>query len=105
VSGDTAVTVLARLGYVDVRHVAAHGHRKGAFVTTLLVAADPGDVRVASHTTGGVLLDAIYIIGRPAPALVGRLERSRLRRIDEIGSKISPNYAGLLDGVGGSSTR
>src|SRR4029077_17037142 len=29
-----AVTVLARLRYVDVRRVAAHGHSMGAFVTT-----------------------------------------------------------------------
>ena len=54
-----AVTVLARLGYVDVRRVAAHGHSMGAFVTTAFVAAYPEDVRVASHTAGGVLLGAI----------------------------------------------
>jgi dipeptidyl aminopeptidase/acylaminoacyl peptidase len=34
-----AVTVLARLGYVDVGRVAAHGHSMGAFVTTAFVAA------------------------------------------------------------------
>ena len=54
-----AVTVLARIGYVDTSRVAAHGHSMGAFVTTAFVAAYPGDVRVASHTSGGVLLDAI----------------------------------------------
>jgi hypothetical protein len=43
-----AVTVLARLGYVDVRRLAAHGHIMGAFVTTAFVAAYPGDVRLAS---------------------------------------------------------
>ena len=36
-----AVTVLARLGYVDVRRVAAHGHSMGAFVTTAFVSAYP----------------------------------------------------------------
>ena len=50
-----AVTVLAQLGYVDVRRVAAHGHSMGAFVTTAFVADYPQDVRVASHTAGGVL--------------------------------------------------
>ena len=64
-----AVTVLARLGYVDVRRVAAHGHSMGAFVTTAFVAAYPGDVRVASHTAGGVLLDAIHLKGMPIPSV------------------------------------
>jgi len=64
-----AVTVLARLGYVDVRRVAAHGHSMGAFVTTAFVAAYPRDVRVASHTSGGVLLDAIHREGMPAPSV------------------------------------
>ena len=63
-----AVTVLARLGYVDVRRVAAHGHSMGAFVTTAFVAAYPGDVRVASHTAGGVL-DGIHLDGIPTPSV------------------------------------
>ena len=64
-----AVTVLARLRYVDVARVAAHGHSMGAFVTTAFVAAYPGDVRVASHTSGGVLEDAIHRAGMPAPSV------------------------------------
>jgi dienelactone hydrolase len=64
-----AVTVLARLRYVDVRRVAAHGHSMGAFVTTAFVAAFPADVRVASHTSGGVLLDAIHREGMPFPSV------------------------------------
>jgi len=64
-----AVTVLARLGYVDGRRVAAHGHSMGAFVTTAFVAAYPGDVRVASHTAGGVLLDALHARGVPPPSV------------------------------------
>jgi dienelactone hydrolase len=68
VRAHAAVTVLARLGYVDVRRVAAHGHSMGAFVTTAFVAAYPGDVRVASHTAGGVLfLGLIPLEGVPAP--------------------------------------
>jgi dienelactone hydrolase len=63
-----AVTVLARLGYVDVRRVAAHGHSMGAFVTTAFAADYPADVRVASHTSGGVLLDVIHRQGIPAPS-------------------------------------
>jgi len=63
------VTVLARLRYVDVRRVAAHGHSMGAFVTTAFVAAYPADVRVASHTSGGVLLDAIHREGMPLPSV------------------------------------
>ena len=62
-----AVTVLARLGYVDLRRVAAHGHSMGAFVTTAFVAAYPGDMRVASHTAGGVL-DGIHLDGVPIPS-------------------------------------
>lgn len=64
-----AVTVLARLGYVDVGRVAAHGHSMGAFVTTAFAAAYPGDVRVASHTAGGVLLDAIHVEAAPMPSV------------------------------------
>ena len=64
-----AVTVLARLGYVDTSRVAAHGHSMGAFVTTAFVAAHPGDVRVASHTSGGVLIDAIQHEGMPIPSV------------------------------------
>jgi dienelactone hydrolase len=61
-----AVTVLARLGYVDIQRVAAHGHSMGAFVTTAFVAAYPHEIRVASHTAGGVL-DGIHFDGFPAP--------------------------------------
>ena len=64
-----AVTVLARLRYVDVRRVAAHGHSMGAFVTTAFAADYPNDVRVASHTSGGVLLDAIHREGMPLPSV------------------------------------
>ena len=64
-----AVTALARLHYVDVRRIAAHGHSMGAFVTTAFVAAYPVDVRVASHTAGGVLLDAIHHEGMPLPSV------------------------------------
>jgi len=63
-----AVTILGRLGYVDVRRVAAHGHSMGAFVTTAFVAEYPGDVRVASHTAGGVLPDVLHLRGVPAPS-------------------------------------
>jgi len=64
-----AVTVLVRLRYVDTRRVAAHGHSMGAFVTTAFAAAYPADVRVASHTSGGVLLDAIHREGMPMPSV------------------------------------
>jgi len=64
-----AVLVLAGLGYVDRRRVAAHGHSMGAFVTTAFVATYPGDVRVASHTAGGVLLDALHAPGVPPPSV------------------------------------
>jgi len=63
-----AVAALARLGYVDLRRVAAHGHSMGAFVTTAFVAAHPDEVRVASHTAGGVVLNAIHVPGIPAPS-------------------------------------
>jgi dienelactone hydrolase len=71
-----AVTVLARLGYVDVHRVAAHGHSMGAFVTTAFAAAYPDDVRVASHTAGGVLLDLIHPEGVPLPSVA---EAQRIR--------------------------
>ena len=64
-----AVTVLARLRYVDLRRVAAHGHSMGAFVTTAFAAAYPDDVRVASHTAGGVLLDVIHHDRMPLPSV------------------------------------
>jgi dienelactone hydrolase len=61
------VAVLGRLGYVDVARIAAHGHSMGAFVTTAFVAARPAEVRVASHTAGGVRPDGIPFA--PAPGL------------------------------------
>jgi len=64
-----AVTMLARLRYVNVRRVAAHGHSMGAFVTTAFAADYPKDVHVASHTSGGVLLDAIHREGMPFPSV------------------------------------
>lgn len=64
-----AATVLARLRYVDARRVAAHGHSMGAFVTTAFVAAYPDDVRVASHTAGGVLLDSLHREAMPLPSV------------------------------------
>jgi len=64
-----AVTVLARLGYVDTSRVAAHGHSMGAFVTTAFAAAYPADIRVASHTAGGVMLDALHHEGVPIPSV------------------------------------
>jgi dienelactone hydrolase len=70
-----AVTVLARLGYVDVGRIAAHGHSMGAFVTTAFVAAYPNDIRVASHTAGGVL-DGIHLTGIPTPSVA---EARRIR--------------------------
>lgn len=68
VRAHAAITVLARLGYVDMGRVAAHGHSMGAFVTTAFVAAHPGEVRVASHTAGGVL-DGIHLNGIPTPSV------------------------------------
>ncbi len=64
-----AVTVLTRLRYVDIRRVAAHGHSMGAFVTTAFAAAYPDDIRVASHTAGGVLPDALHREGLPTPSV------------------------------------
>lgn len=55
--GHTVREILRTLAYVDQSRVAAHGHSMGAFVTTALVAAYPGDFRVASHTAGGVRPD------------------------------------------------
>jgi dienelactone hydrolase len=63
-----AVTVLARLRYVDLQRVAAHRHSMGAFVTTAFAAAYPDDIRVASHTAGGVL-DIFRVDGMPAPTV------------------------------------
>jgi dienelactone hydrolase len=62
------VAILAALGYVDTHRVAAHGHSMGAFVTTAFVAAYPEDVRVASHTAGGVM-DMIRVDGLPVPTV------------------------------------
>ena len=70
VRAHATVTVLARLGYVDLGRIAAHGHSMGAFVTTAFVAAYPRDVSVASHTAGGVLLPGLIPVkGVPAPSI------------------------------------
>ncbi len=46
--------ILASLGYVDMKRVAAHGHSMGAMLTAALVGEFPSDFLVASHTAGGV---------------------------------------------------
>jgi dienelactone hydrolase len=55
--------VLARVGYVDLRRVAAHGHSMGAFVTTAFAAGHPDEIRAASHTAGGARPEQVQIIG------------------------------------------
>jgi dienelactone hydrolase len=60
--------VLARLGYVDLRRVAAHGHSMGAFVTTAFAAAHGDALRVASHTAGGVRPHGIPVDAAPTIA-------------------------------------
>jgi dienelactone hydrolase len=59
------LAVLARLGYVDLRRVAAHGHSMGAFVTTAFAAAHGDALRVASHTAGGVRPDGLPVAAAP----------------------------------------
>jgi len=58
------IEILRTLGYVDTTRVAAHGHSMGAFVTTAVLAAYPGDFRVASHTAGGVV--AVTAVATPS---------------------------------------
>ena len=58
------VEILRRLGYVDLTRVAAHGHSMGAFVTTAVLGAYPGDFRVASHTAGGVT--TVTVVATPS---------------------------------------
>jgi dienelactone hydrolase len=66
--------VLARLGYVDLRRVAAHGHSMGAFVTTAFAAAYPDEIRAASHTAGGARPERIQIIGAaPSDTIVASM--------------------------------
>jgi dienelactone hydrolase len=65
------LSVLGRLGYVDVRRVAAHGHSLGAFVTTAFAAAHGDRLRVASHTAGGVRPDGIPVAAAPGVAQAG----------------------------------
>jgi dienelactone hydrolase len=48
------VDVLAGLGYVDTRRVAAYGHSAGAFVTAAFAGTHPDALRVAAHCAGGV---------------------------------------------------
>ena len=99
-----AVTVLARLRYVDIRRVAAHGHSMGAFVTTAFAAAYPDDVRVASHTSGGVLLDAIHREGMPFPS-VAQARRIRHRISGTTASWTTPSRSCSTGGSTPSSLR
>ena len=68
VRAHATLSILSRLGYVDLRRVAAHGHSMGAFVTTALAATHGDLLRVASHTAGGVRLDGIPLAAAPALA-------------------------------------
>ncbi len=45
--------LLATLGYVDMRRIAAHGHSMGAFLNVAIVGSFPELIKVASHTAGG----------------------------------------------------
>ena len=68
------LSVLARVGYVDLRRVAAHGHSMGAFVTTAFAAAYPDEIRAASHTAGGARPERIQIIGAaPSDTIVASM--------------------------------
>jgi dienelactone hydrolase len=58
--------LLARLGYVDMSRVAAHGHSMGAYVNAALLGAFPNDFRAASATGGGVRPS--LIVRGPAPS-------------------------------------
>jgi dienelactone hydrolase len=58
--------LLARLGYVDMSRIAAHGHSMGAYVNAALLGAYPNDFRAASATGGGVRPG--FIVRGPAPS-------------------------------------
>jgi dienelactone hydrolase len=63
---ETTHELLRTLSYVDMTRVAAHGHSMGAYVTAVLVSANPTDFRVASQTGGGVRPSRF--VGGPAPS-------------------------------------
>jgi len=71
VRAHAALSILPRLGYVDARRVAAHGHSLGAFVTTAFAATGADLLRVASHTAGGVRPDGIPFAAAPGLAQAG----------------------------------
>jgi dienelactone hydrolase len=54
VRAHATLAILAKLGYVDLSRVAAHGHSLGAYVTTAFAATHGTELRAASHTAGGV---------------------------------------------------
>lgn len=62
-----ASRLLAKLGYVDMSRVAAHGHSLGAYVDVALLAAYQSDFRVGSHDGGGVRPS--FIVAGPAPTV------------------------------------
>lgn len=59
--------LLRRLPYVDNDRVAAHGHSLGAYLQVAWLAAYPLDVKVASHTGGGIRPPRSRIV--PAPTV------------------------------------
>ena len=59
--------LLRRLPYVDNARVAAHGHSLGAYLQVAWLATYREDVRVASHTGGGVRPPGSRIV--PAPTV------------------------------------
>jgi dienelactone hydrolase len=59
VRAHTTLAILAKLGYVDLSRVAAHGHSMGAFVTTAFAAAHGKELRVATHTSGGTRIASV----------------------------------------------
>ncbi len=94
-----AYELLARLGYVDMTRVAAHGHSMGAYVTAALVSAHPAEFRAASHTGGGVRPAAIVIGPAPSPAAVAGISTPYQLHHGELDETVPRSYEERLDSI------
>lgn len=65
--------LLDRIPYVDTTRVAAHGHSLGGYLQVAWLAEFPHDVRVASHTGGGIRPPRSFIAPAPTVEEAGRL--------------------------------
>jgi len=92
--------ILGVLSYVDASRVAAHGHSMGAFVTSAVVSAYPGDFRAASHSAGGFRPDGTPdVLAAPTESQVRAIRTPYQLHHGDADLIVLPLFDQLLSGI------